>query len=94
MTPDDIARIFAAEPTCISPDLDPAGIGPDAGLQDDLEPESLDVLNLVTALHHRLGIDIPEVDHPRIATLSRATGCLAERHAGRGRCAPVTPARG
>lgn len=82
MTPDDIARIFVAELTRIAPDLDPAAIGPDDHLQDDLEMDSMDVLNLVTALHDRLGIDIPEVDYPRIATLSRATGYLAERLEG------------
>jgi acyl carrier protein len=37
----------------------------------------MDVLNLVSALHERLGIDIPEKDYPSIATLARAAEYLA-----------------
>jgi acyl carrier protein len=36
----------------------------------------MDVLNLVTALHERLGIDIPERDYPEIATAARAAAYL------------------
>jgi acyl carrier protein len=39
----------------------------------------MDVLNLVSALHERLGIDIPEKDYPSIATLARAAEYLASR---------------
>jgi acyl carrier protein len=37
----------------------------------------MDVLNLVTALHERFGIDIPERDYPEIATLSLAVAYLS-----------------
>ena len=36
----------------------------------------MDVLNLVTALHQRLGVDIPEKDYPQIATLAKAAEYL------------------
>ena len=39
----------------------------------------MDVLNLVTALHKRFGIDVPEADYERIATPDAAAGYLAER---------------
>ena len=39
----------------------------------------MDVLNLVTALHERLGVDIPEKDYPEIATLARASAYLSTR---------------
>jgi len=38
----------------------------------------MDVLNLVAALHERLGVDIPEKDYPEIATLSRAVSYLSK----------------
>jgi acyl carrier protein len=40
----------------------------------------MDVLNLVSALHDRLGIDIPERDYPEISTPRLASDYLA-RHA-------------
>lgn len=39
----------------------------------------MDVLNLVTALHERFGVDIPEADYPRIATVSLAAAYLAAK---------------
>lgn len=79
MTPDAIRTAFVEELTRIAPDIDAADIGPDDHIQDDLELDSMDVLNLVTALHERLGVDIPEADYPRIATLSAAVPYLSER---------------
>ena len=38
----------------------------------------MDVLNLVTALHDRLGVNIPEVDYPHIATLGQAVEYLGQ----------------
>lgn len=50
-------------------------------MQDDLELDSMDFLNLVTALHQQLGLDIPETDYPKIATLALAVGYLKGRSA-------------
>ena len=79
MTDDDIAKVFIEELTRIAPDIDPASVGPDDHLQQDLEIDSMDFLNLVAALHKRLGVDIPEADYPQIATLSLATAYLSGR---------------
>jgi acyl carrier protein len=32
----------------------------------------MDFLNFITAIHHRLGIDIPEVDYHKLVTLDGA----------------------
>ena len=32
----------------------------------------MDFLNFVTAIHHRLGVDIPELDYPKLVTLDGA----------------------
>jgi acyl carrier protein len=77
MTEDDIRRIYIEELTRVAPDLDAASIGENDHLQDDLELDSMDILNLVTALHQRLGVDIPEEDYPRIATLRKAVEYLS-----------------
>lgn len=79
MTDADIRKAFLEELTKIAPDIDPGDVGEGDHLQDDLELDSMDILNLVTALHQRLGVDIPEVDYPQIATLALATGYLKGR---------------
>jgi acyl carrier protein len=79
MTPDQARAVFLDELVKVAPDLDPAEIGGGDHIQDDLELDSMDVLNLVAALHARLGVDIPEADYPRIATADAAAAYLAER---------------
>lgn len=79
MTPDQIRIAFLEELTNVAPDIEPDTVGPDDHIQDDLGLDSMDVLTLVTALHDRLGVDIPEVDYPRIATVSLARDYLVGR---------------
>lgn len=78
MTSTDIRSVYLEELLRVAPDLDAGSIGDDDHIQDDLELDSMDVLNLVAALHERLGVDIPEKDYPEIATLSRAVGYLSK----------------
>ncbi|WP_127561647.1 acyl carrier protein [Nioella ostreopsis] len=81
MTPDEIRTAFLQELTNVAPDIEPDTVGPDDHIQDDLGLDSMDVLTLVTALHDRLGVDIPEADYPRIASVALAQAYLAERMA-------------
>ena len=59
---------FLEELTRIAPDIDAATVGDDDHIQDDLELDSMDVLNLVSALHARFALSIPESDYEHIAT--------------------------
>jgi acyl carrier protein len=68
MTKDEIRAAFLEELSRVAPDIDPATVGDDDHIQDDLELDSMDVLNLVAALHERLGVNIPERSYPEIAT--------------------------
>lgn len=77
MSTPDYRAIFVEELVRVAPDIDPAEIGDDDHIQDDLDLDSMDVLNLVAALHERLGVDIPEADYPEIATAARAAAYLA-----------------
>ncbi|MEQ8657793.1 MAG: acyl carrier protein [Hyphomicrobiales bacterium] len=78
MTPQEIRTVFLIELSKIAPDIDPSTVSDDDHIQDDLELDSMDVLNLVTALHVRFGIDIPESDYPQIATPALAVAYLAK----------------
>ena len=74
----DLRAAFLDELIAVAPDLDPGSIGDDDHLQNDLGLDSMDFLNLVSALHKRFGIPIPEADYPRLATPAKAAAYLAE----------------
>ena len=60
----------------IAPEIDLATIDPAADLREALDIDSMDFLNFITAIHHRLGVDIPELDYPKLVTLAGAIGYL------------------
>lgn len=53
----------------IAPEIDLADADPSTPLQDAFDLDSMDFLNLVTALHDETGIDVPERDYPALATI-------------------------
>jgi acyl carrier protein len=63
----------------IAPEADQARIDPNASLRDQLDLDSMDVLNVMVALHDALHVDIPETDYPKLATLNGAIAYLAHR---------------
>ena len=63
----------------IAPEADPTRIDPEASLRDQLDLDSMDVLNIMIALHEALHVDIPETDYPKLATLNGAVAYLAQR---------------
>ncbi len=77
MNATDYRTVFLEELFRIAPDIDPETVGNDDHIQEDLELDSMDILNLVAALHERLGIDIPEMDYPEISTPRLAASYLA-----------------
>ena len=79
MTLDDVTAVLIDELGRIAPEIDATGIDPDADLREELDIDSMDFLNLVTALSDRLCIEIPEIDYPSLATLAHATDYLAQR---------------
>jgi acyl carrier protein len=63
----------------IAPEADLARIDPDASLRDQLDLDSMDVLNVMIGLHEALHVDIPEMDYPKLSTLNGAVAYLARR---------------
>ena len=60
----------------IAPEMDVQKLDPAADLRDALDIDSMDFLNFVVAVHHRLGVDIPERDYPKLLTLDGAVRYL------------------
>ena len=64
MTRDDVAAMLIDELGRIAPETDASRLDPNAELRDELDIDSMDFLNLVTALAERLMIEIAETDYP------------------------------
>lgn len=60
----------------IAPEADLTTLSPDADLREALDIDSFDFLRFVIALHEALGIDIPETDYPKLATLDATVSYL------------------
>lgn len=88
MTPDELRAIVLEELGNIAPEADLDSVPGDADLREKLDIDSMDVLNLVTALHKRLEVDIPDRDQPKLLTLDGAVDYLQQKlataAAGRG----------
>jgi acyl carrier protein len=67
----------------VAPEADLARLDPAASLRDQLDLDSMDVLTLVTRLCEALGVEVPETDYPKIATLDGCVAYLGTRLAGR-----------
>lgn len=77
MTKDEARAVFAEEIARIAPEIDLAEVDPAADLRDELQIDSMDFLNLVTALSQRLGIAIPESDYPEFSSIDHAVAYIA-----------------
>jgi acyl carrier protein len=56
----------------IAPEAREIDIDPEQSFRDQLDIDSMDFLNFVTAVHKQLGVPIPELDYPRLASLNGA----------------------
>jgi acyl carrier protein len=63
----------------VAPEADLASLKPEVPLREQLDLDSMDILNFVVALHGDLGVEIPEADYPRLATLDACVEYLEAR---------------
>jgi len=79
MTEIDIRKLLQEELNNIAPEIDMTSVDSTADLREAMDIDSMDFLNFITALHHRLGIDIPEIDYPKLITLDGAIAYLRDK---------------
>jgi acyl carrier protein len=79
MTRDDIRNAVVQALTSVAPEIDPQSLQADSAFRQEFDLDSMDFLNFVIALHGRLGIDVPESDYVKLATLNGAIDYLAGR---------------
>ena len=72
----DIRKVIREELNNIAPEADLALVAPTADLREAIDIDSMDFLNFITAIHNRLGIDVPEIDYPKLVTLDGAAAYI------------------
>lgn len=74
MTDDEIKALVLRELGKIAPEIALDQIDPAVELREQIDLDSMDLLNLMIAIHQTTGVDIPEADYPQMASLN---GCVA-----------------
>jgi len=74
---DEIKALYLRELHKIAPEVDPNQIDPAVDLREQIDLDSMDILNLAVAIHEAIGVDIPEADYPQMTSLN---GCVAYLH--------------
>lgn len=65
--------------TDVAPEADAKVLRADRPLRDQVDLDSFDFLNFMIGVHSHTGVDVPEADYPKLATLSGAVDYLASR---------------
>lgn len=79
MTKDELKEIVLHVLGQIAPEADMSQIKPDLRIRDQLDIDSMDLLNFVVGLHKELQVEIPEADYPKLVTLNGCVDYLAIR---------------
>jgi acyl carrier protein len=79
MSPEQLRSIVLEALSEVAPELEPESLDPQAELRSQLDLDSMDFLNFVLGLHKALGVDIPEADYRKLATLDACVAYLAAR---------------
>lgn len=60
----------------LAPEADLEALPLTANLREELDLDSVDFLNFAIAIHKELGVEVPEADYRRLATLQSALDYL------------------
>ena len=63
----------------VAPEISPDELAPGRPLRDQVDLDSMDWLNFLVGLHERLGVEIPESDYRKLATLDDVVAYLRTR---------------
>ena len=78
MTEDEIRVRVIKTLSAIVPGLDAHALKPDVNLRDQIDIDSMDILNLLIALHEEFDVDVPESDAGKLGTVDGCVDYLAQ----------------
>ena len=70
MTEDQVKQIVVDIINEIAPDEETAGLKDENNLRDQMDLDSMDFLDIVMELRKQHGIEVPEEDYPKLASLA------------------------
>ena len=76
MTREELARRILELLTEIAPDVDAASVIPGIDFRDQFDFDSMDTLNFAIALNRELGVEVPEAEYARLASLDKCVEYL------------------
>ena len=79
MSPDEIRSKVLDVLGSVVPELEPNTLRADRAIRDELDVDSMDLLNFVIGLSKVFKVDIPEADYRRIATVDQLVIYLSVR---------------
>ena len=78
MTDDEIKAMVLRELKTIAPEFE-SEIDPAIDLREQIDLDSMDILNLMIAIHEATRVDIPEADYPQMSSLNGCVSYLRSR---------------
>ena len=78
MTDQEIKSLILRELKKIAPEME-AEVDPAVDLREQIDLDSMDILNLMIAVHEATGVEIPEADYARMSTLDACVAYLRSR---------------
>jgi acyl carrier protein len=81
MTRDEIKNTVLRILSGIAPEADLTLIQPQVSFREQLDIDSMDFLNFAIGLNKELGVEVPEADYPKVASLDGCVEYVMEKHA-------------
>lgn len=79
MTEDQVKQIVIDIINEIAPDEDTSGLQGEINLREQMDLDSMDFLDIVMELRKQHGIEVPEADYPRLASLDSCAEYLTPK---------------
>jgi len=76
MEREQIARRVLELLTGIAPDVEAASVIPGIDFREQFDFDSMDTLNFAIALNREFGVEVPEADYARLASLDKCVEYL------------------
>ncbi len=81
MTRDEIKNTVLRILGGIAPEADLTLIKPQVSFREQLDIDSMDFLNFAIGLSKEFGVEVPEADYPKVASLDGCVEYVMEKHA-------------
>jgi len=79
VTDQEIRALILRELQKIAPEVEAEQVDPAVDLREQIDLDSMDILNLMIAVHEATGVEIPEADYTKMSTLDACVSYLRSR---------------